>query len=188
MKKHMERLDLAREWAQGHNRAAFPDNRIREFCERFRPCREGRDWALENCTDMADAWDKLEPTWLIWVATREGVIDDRTLRLFACRSVRQVWHLLTDARSRSAVETAERYAVGEATLGELTAARAAEVVAWAAEDAAWAADWEACAADWEACAAATCGAAGAAKAAAWAAQARQLRSMVANPFRPGVLA
>src|SRR3972149_4428833 len=107
----------------------YPDNGIREFCDRFQPCRKGRDWALANCTDMADAWDKLEPAWLIWVATREGVLDDRTLRLWAAWCVRQVWRLVTDVRSRSAVETAERYAVGEATLGELTAARAA---AWAA--------------------------------------------------------
>src|SRR3989304_2640181 len=58
----------------------YPDNRIREFCDRFQPCHEGRDWALANCTDMADAWDKLEPAWLIWVATREGVLADRAPR------------------------------------------------------------------------------------------------------------
>jgi len=61
----------------------------------------------------------------IWAATREGILDDKTLRMFACRCVREVWHLLTDERSRKAVEVAERYAVGEAADEELAAARAA---------------------------------------------------------------
>ena len=70
----------------------------------------------------------------IWVATRKGMLDDRTLRLFACKCVREVWHLLTDELSRKAVEVAERYAVGEATKEELAGARYA---AWdAARDAA----------------------------------------------------
>ena len=73
----------------------------------------------------------------IWAATCNGVLDDKTLRLFACKCVREVWHLLTDERSRKAVEVAERYAVGDATDEELDAAMAA---AWdAAIAAAWAA-------------------------------------------------
>ena len=80
----------------------------------------------------------------IWAATRKGILDDRTLRLFACKCVREVWHLLTDKRSRKAVEVAERYAVGEATSEELDAAGAAAraaagAAAWAAAGAAaWA--------------------------------------------------
>lgn len=105
----------------------------------------------------------------IWAATRPGILDDRTLRLFACKCVREVWHLLTDERSRKAVEVAEKYAVGEATYEELAAARDA---AWAAEwaaSAAMAAAWDAeTDAEWAASAAANA-AARAAMAAAWAA-------------------
>ena len=93
----------------------------------------------------------------IWAATRKGMLDDRTLRLFACKCVREVWHLLTDERSRKAVEVAELYAVGEATDEELAAAwdatwDAAMAAAWdaamaaamaAARDAAMAAAWDA---------------------------------------------
>ena len=69
---------------------------------------------------------------------------DRVLRLWACWCVRNtkleggrtVWDLLTDPRSRNAVEVAERFANGYATKEELAAAGAA---AWAAAGAAAAA-------------------------------------------------
>ena len=59
--------------------------------------------------------------------------NDKTLRLFACWCVRQIWHLLTDERSRNAVEVSERFSNGEASAKELATARDA---AWdAARDA-----------------------------------------------------
>ena len=73
---------------------------IQEFCDHHLACADGRDWALANCADMQDAWCKLKPGWLIWVATRQGVLTDKELRLFAVFCVRQVEHLLTDQRSK----------------------------------------------------------------------------------------
>ena len=100
---------------------------------------------------MVDVWDAMieqgKHEWLIWTATRPGVFSDSTLRKLACRFVREtpladgrkVWDLLTDERSRKAVEVAEAYADGKATDGELQAARVAHAAVRAAAYAAYAA-------------------------------------------------
>jgi hypothetical protein len=147
---------------------------IAEFCDRNRACKNGREWAITNCSDIADAWQKLPAGWLIWVATREGVLTDKELRLFAVFCVRQVEHLLADQRSRDVILVAERFANGEATTAELAAARAASQAAANAAVAAWAASqaaaWDAAVAARDAAVAAR-DAAVAARDAAWAANA-----------------
>ena len=109
------------------------------------------------------------------VPAEQAAERNRLARLYACRCVRQVWHLLRDERSRTAIEVSERYTAGAATLDELGAARAAAADAEAAA-AANAADAEAAAyaaayADARAAGAAAAAAAYAAAAAAAAADA-----------------
>ena len=119
------------------------DMTIERFCDQHSACAEGREWATVNCKTMRQAFETAKPEWAVWIATRDGVLTDREARLFACWCVRHVWHLLTDERSRTAVEVAERFADGKATQEELAAAWAAAwdaAAAWAAaRDAAWAA-------------------------------------------------
>ena len=116
---------------------------IIEFCNIHSACAEGRKWAIANCDSMHDVWLKAQPDWLVWIATRQGVLPERDLRLFACWCARQVWHLLKDDRSKNAVIVAEKYAVGEATADELAAACAVAAAAAAEWVSANAAEWAA---------------------------------------------
>jgi len=145
---------------------------IQEFMDKHSACHEGRAWAENTCETMDDVWRSARPDWLLWVATRCGVLTDRELRLFAVWSARQVQHLMTEARSLAALDVSERHANGEASDQELAAA--GDAARAAAGDAAWAAAGDA------ARAAAWAAAGDAARAAAWAAagdaQAQWLRS------------
>jgi hypothetical protein len=100
----------------------------------------------------------------VWAFTREGIVNDITLRLFAVGCARKVQHLMKDQQSIDALDVAERYANGNATEDELaaaglaaraatgSAAEAAAEAAWvAAGAAAGRATWDAAlAAAWEA--------------------------------------
>jgi len=115
----------------------------------------------------------------IWVVLREEFIDAKTLRLFAVWCAREALKLVEnpDVRSIEACNVAERYANGEATDEELSAAAWAASAAWAgsAARAAWAAR-----AGSAARAARAARAAWAASAArdAWAASAAQIKQLI----------
>ena len=125
---------------------------IEKFCKLHHACSEDREWALANCKDTRQVWDTARPEWLVWIATRPGVLTDNELRRFAIFCARNVEHLLTDERSRHAIDVAERFLNGNASAAELEAAaraawaasRAADEVADAAAAwATWAATWAA---------------------------------------------
>ena len=137
------------------------------------PCHNGWTKLLRNL-GKTKADD--EPLAITTILDSNGIDDalwclravrghQREMRLFAVDCARSVQHLMTDARSVTAIDVAERHADGFATDQELTAARDA---AWdaardAARDAAWDAAWDA------AGAAAKAAASDAAWAAAWSA-------------------
>jgi hypothetical protein len=115
-----------------------------------------------------------------------GQASERKLRLFACACCRAVWALLTDQRSRQAVEVAERYADGLVGAETLAAASQAAWKAWVDPASSAACD----VADGDPALAA----AEASKHASWASQrplradefqvqAHLLRDIIANPFR-----
>lgn len=108
---------------------------IKDFCDKFEACPDGRAWALENCLDMDEVWKKAKADWLIWIATRPGLLDDKTLRKFACFCARQVRDLMTDERSLNAVVVAEKHTEGNANYEEISSAWDA----WDTWDVSWAA-------------------------------------------------
>ena len=69
-----------------------------------------------HISKMETLWDR-EDVEAIFVA--RYVLDESTLRRFLCWSVRQVWHLLPDERSRAAVLAAEAFADGKLSEAKL---------------------------------------------------------------------
>jgi hypothetical protein len=123
-------------------------------------CPEAKAW-LTKQKSMKSAWEKCErPDWMLWALEILDYEDDRAYRLFACKCAcdtpigygRVMWDLLTDDRSKRAIEVAILYAYDRATREELSSARKAALeAAWKAEreaarilalDAAWDAAWD----------------------------------------------
>ena len=102
---------------------------VKEFLSHHGACSEGLNWAVENCKTMQEVWDNAKPEWLVWLATREGVLSAKDQRLFACWCARINWNLLDDAHKKC-VEVAEKFALGEATKDEMASA-SAWASAWA---------------------------------------------------------
>jgi hypothetical protein len=87
-------------------------------------------------------WLTCEDTSAMLASAQEGgLASERKRRLFAVACCRRVWHLMSDARSRAAVDMAERFADGRAGLIDLVRARVPAVTAAerVARNAGWAA-------------------------------------------------
>ena len=105
------------------------------------PCDGARRWLATLPADatMSDAWAQCPRSdWMQWAAQRSPLKEtDERWRLAGCAIIRRtplhdgrtVWDLLTDERSRNAVEVAERFARGEASSEELASAYASAVAA-----------------------------------------------------------
>ncbi len=135
---------------------------LKQLLAKHSACKEAVKWAADFETPNAAWLACSSPEWMLWAINAAELLNDKQAGLFSCWCVRntpladgrKAWDLLADERSRKAVEVAEAFAEGKATVGELDAAR----------DAARAAAGDA------------------ARAAAKAAQADQLRKMFGNPF------
>jgi hypothetical protein len=104
------------------------DMTIKEFCNKHRACAEGSKWAKAcGANTMQELWvrDDLRHTWRMWIMERKGVLSRNECIRFACWSVRQIWPMLTDARSRNAVLVTEAFLDGKATIKEVGDAAAA---------------------------------------------------------------
>ena len=107
---------------------------VQEFFEgaRSHACREGREWAFENCKTLRDGWEKCQKgEWMLWMLDALK-IHNPIIQRFQVKMLREqpcggkvLWDLLTDKRSRAAVDMLEMFLDGKATQGELAAARAA---------------------------------------------------------------
>lgn len=90
-------------------RSNLRDGMIR-FLQHHRACASGYEWALENCNSMQEVWDKVEnPSWLIWVATREGVLTGEERRRFCRFCLSQIEHLIDHPVPLKAMLVFKRY-------------------------------------------------------------------------------
>ena len=119
--------------------------------KKYDPCLSGWKMLLKN---LGKTKSDDEPLAFLTILESNGFYDaiwcmrsapeyEKEWRLFAVWCARQVQHLITDERSISALDIAEKYTNGEATKDELNAARAVArdaaiaVARAAASDLAW---------------------------------------------------
>lgn len=75
-----------------------------------------------TCADPERMLDHLTTNWFFAWLGRRHQMTSRQYRLFSCATCRDIWPLLTDERSRKAVEVAELYVDNKASAGELATA------------------------------------------------------------------
>jgi len=79
---------------------------------KYRPCSDGLKWYAGQKT-TEDAWNNCHRgDWMLWIVAKVEV-DDRTLTLAKGYCAKTVLHLMTDERSRAAVQAAIDYGSGK---------------------------------------------------------------------------
>ena len=109
----------------------------RQTLERLGACSPSLEWLGSRSPEVA--WNECpRGDWLLWVASKAG-LERKVVCFAACQVARSVLHLVPsgEERPRIAIETAEAWCRGEATIGEVrsaahAAAPAAAHVAYAA--------------------------------------------------------
>ena len=120
-----------------------------ELIRTFKPCYDPSEVCEENETLPIAEWVQKYRNLLkskrdaIWLLCRNEFMSDKDMRLFAVWCARESLKLIAnpDQRSIDACDVAERYANGEVTYEELSAAW--DAASDAARDAARAAAWDA---------------------------------------------
>lgn len=93
---------------------------FKELLIELNACSGAKDWAGEQTIEQV-VLTCHRGDWLLWLAKKVDV-DIRTLTLAKELCAKTVIHLMTDERSRNAVEVAEIFGRGDATIEELKAA------------------------------------------------------------------
>jgi hypothetical protein len=121
------------------------NEKIVKWLNSLHACGEAVEWAREQ-KSPAQAWrDCQRGDWMLWLvgklSGKSGSAKRRPLVLAACECARLVLNYVPkgEDRPRRAIETAERWARGKATIEEVHAAAAAYAYAAAADAAAAAA-------------------------------------------------
>ena len=142
---------------------------LKELLEKHSACTEAREWA-EQFETLDQAWAVCERgDWMLWLAAKAKLCKLQEIILATCQCARLALPYTKRPEGLTAIETAEAWARGEASLKDVKkAAYAAAAAAYAADAAAYAAAYAAAA---DAADAAVYAAADAAAAAAYAADA-----------------
>jgi hypothetical protein len=152
-----------------------------QYCEKHGACSSGKEFAARFQT-MSEVWEACDnPYWLIWMVEKEKIVTQK----LAAKLVREIWHLLTDERSRAAIIAIENDCLTPGIVAAADAAADAACTAYAAAaDAAADAAYAATAADAAYAAAYAAARAAARAAAASKRQVEIIKSTIKNPYTP----
>ncbi len=161
-----------------------------EFCQLYKPCSEGRDFAMAHET-MSEVWDNCKrPDWLFWILQQHKPLEkEQSVRLAIAFAETCLHHVIeSEPRPKAAIDAAKAWLEDPTEENCAAAYAAADAAADAADAAAYAAAYAAAdaayAAAYAAADAARAAADAAAYAAAYAAQCDFIRSVITNPFLP----